>query len=516
MIPIANNHQMRECDRITIEQLGLPGMVLMENASRAVAENAIEMLGGMGPGSRVIVFCGKGNNGGDGFAVARYLLSAGADIIVYLLGDQESLSGDAALNCQLFKRLGGVLRGVKHNKDLPASDIYCDLIVDGLLGTGFKGKTRGLYADAIKNINSIKAPVISIDIPSGVNGDDGQVEGVAIIADRTVTFGLIKCGLLFSPGRELTGKLVTADIGIPTQVVEDRKIDCCLIDADDVKQTIPLRHPSAHKGDVGHVYILAGSPGMTGAAALCAEGAMRCGAGLTAVGTPASLNSVMETKLTEAMTHPLPNTKDGNLSSAGLSQIAERLDWADVLAIGPGLGLHDETAELLKGVLKIVKTPIVIDADALNILAKHPNLLDNLPANCVLTPHPGEFTRLTGISVKELFNNRTKIVAEAASKWNATVVLKGSPTISASLEGKTFINPTGNAGMATGGTGDVLTGVIAGLIAQGVQPVAAAWTGAYLHGKAGDRAADEMGQHGLIASDIVDCLPAVIGECYET
>jgi len=515
MIPIVSNLQMRECDRVTIEDIGLPGIVLMENAARSVTEVATEMLDGDVSGSRILVFCGKGNNGGDGFAVARLLQNAGAEITLFLIGKKTSLNGDTKLNCQLFQKLGGKVSEVKNFAELPASDFVCDLIVDGLLGTGMKGKTRGLYDAVICKINEISAPVLSIDIPSGVNGDTGQTAGEAVSADRTVSFGLLKCGLIFSPGKELSGQISIADIGIPPQVIKAQNISCQLVEPSDVRLSIPRRHPTAHKGDVGVVYLLAGSPGMTGAATLAARGAIRSGAGLTTVGVPLSLNQIMEVKLTETMTHGLPETEFGYLSLEALPNVTQLLGWADVFAFGPGMGRHPETQELLTNILKKTNLPTVIDADGLYMLSKNRKLLNNLPDNCVLTPHTGEFIRLAEISMKELYKDRLKIASEFAIKWKTIIVLKGPSTVIAAPDGSTFVTMTGNTGMATGGSGDVLMGIIAGFIAQGLNPLKAAWTGTFIMGKAGDRASMEKGQHGMLAGDIVDCLPYAIKELYD-
>ena len=515
MIPVANTKQMRECDRVTIEEHGLSGVILMENASRAVVESAIDMLQNGVILARVIVICGKGNNGGDGFVVARYLYNAGAEISVYLLGETLKLTGDAKLNCQLFQRLGGIVSDVKLETDLPPADQFCELVVDGLLGTGFQGEPRGLYTAAIARIKEIKAPVIAIDIPSGVDANTGQTAGVSVKADRTVTFGLLKRGLMFSPGRELAGDVVVADIGIPPQVVIDRKINCHLTEAEDVRRVIPQRHPAMHKGDVGHVYLIAASPGMTGAATLSAQAVMRVGPGLTIVGVPASLNGIMELKLTEPMTQGLPETSDGFLGIDALPLIMKQIEWADVFAFGPGLGRHPETAQILTSILKKIAIPMVIDADGLFMLSKERKLLNNLPTGCILTPHAGEFIRLADIKLSDLNEDRARIAAEFAVIWKTIVVLKGAPTVTAAPDGSTYLNSTGNPGMATGGSGDVLTGIIAGLIAQGSDPLTAAWSGSYIMGKAGDRAAMDKGQHGLIAGDIVDNIAYAMREIIE-
>ncbi|MBT7619066.1 MAG: NAD(P)H-hydrate dehydratase [Calditrichaeota bacterium] len=505
MIPVATSKQMRECDRITIEEIGIPGLVLMENASRAVAIQAMEIFGGSATGKHVVVYCGKGNNGGDGFAVARYLKNAGAVVDVFLLGEIADLKGDALRNCQFFQKISGKVIELSLNSDLPNLSNDVDLIIDALLGTGFQGEVRDLFALVIAGMNNISAPVIAVDMPSGVDADSGLAAAHAVQANATVTFGLMKRGLLLSPGRELAGEVIAADIGIPPEVIEKQDIKVNLVEKRDVCTNIPNRHPAAHKGDAGHVYILAGSPGMTGAAVLSAKSAMRTGAGLVAVGIPKDLNPIIEMKLDEAMSQPLPQTSSGNLAKSALPEILPRLDWADCIVIGPGLGTDSETGELLAELLKVTNKPLIIDADGLNLLAANPALLDELPVGTVLTPHPGEFKRLTGNSLDST-TDKFDLVSSCALKWGATVVLKGSPTITGLPDGRFYINPTGNPGMATGGSGDVLTGIIAGLVAQGLDTEVAAWTGVYIHGAAGDRAATIWGIHSMLAGDIQKCL----------
>ncbi len=511
MIPVATIEQMRECDRVTIEELGLPGLVLMENASRSVAGEAVDMLDRDMAGAMVTVVCGRGNNGGDGFAVARHLGNAGADVRVLLVGEAAKLKGDALFNCGLYKKIGGTVNEIHETADLRSGFGNPDLIVDGLLGTGFKGPVRGIYREVIDGINSAAAPVLAIDIPSGVEGDSGIAE-TAVRARRTVTFGLPKPGLLLPPGREFSGEVIVADIGIPPRVVQEQNIRQHVVEKEDVRLRLPRLRASDHKGRAGHVFILAGSPGLTGAAVLAAEASMRGGAGLTAVGIPRSLNPVLEMKLTEAMTLPLAENDSGGLCGESLAECSERLQWASVVAFGPGVGRHRDTAQLLKLLLDRIDKPLVIDADGLNLLAETPDLLKNLPRDTVLTPHPGEFSRLTGLSIAEIASDRIRVARRWAEKWGVVLVLKGSPSITALPDGEVFINPTGNAGMATGGTGDVLTGLIASLIAQGLDAAAGAWMGCYLHGAAGDTAAGELGHHGTIAGDLVDFLPGVIEE----
>lgn len=510
MIPVADTAQMRECDRITIEELGLPGLVLMENASRAVAGQALDFFKGNAAGKRVEVFCGKGNNGGDGFAVARHLKNVSALVSVFLVGEVAHLTGDAKFNWELFQRIGGEVSELKDKDRFSRSGPVPDLIIDALLGTGIKGKVSDIYAELITVINETEAPVIAVDIPSGVDGDTGAVNGIAIEAEATVTFGLVKRGLTFPPGRDHCGSVIVADIGIPPEVVARQNISLYIATEEDARKNIPRRKASAHKGDAGHVYILAGSPGLTGAAIISAESAMRTGAGLVVVGVPRSLNPVLESKMLEAMSQPLAETKNGTLSKRALPEILPRLEWADVVVVGPGLGRDPETAELLEEVFDNIHTPLIVDADGLNILADFPHLKAKLPPDTILTPHPGEFSRLTGVEKSKLLADPFKSAAFWAQEWKLTLVLKGSPTLTASSSGRMIINSTGNSGMATGGSGDALTGIIAALIGQGIPVAQAAWTGVYIHGAAGDRAMDECGIHGMVAGDIIRHLPGTV------
>jgi len=509
MIPVAMIHQMRECDRVAIEDLMMPGLVLMEYASRAVADEAVRMLGGNISGKLVRIFCGKGNNGGDGFAVARHLHNTGAEIELFLVGAASDLRGDALFNCELYKKIGGRVKEIHRGTGIRIGGKQPDLVIDGLLGTGFEGPARGVYLELIDRINKTDAPVLAIDIPSGVEGDTGVAE-FAVYADCTVTFGLPKPGMLLPPGRECSGEVIVADIGIPPQVIRKQNIKQHIVEEDDVRVYLPRLNPADHKGKAGHVFILAGSPGMTGASALAAEAAMRSGAGLTVVGIPRSLNPILEVKLTEAMTQPLPENDCGYLCADSFEDCLERLEWASVVAFGPGIGRNPDTAKLLKLLLEKLDKPLVIDADGLNLLADNPTLLKKLHRNTILTPHPGEFSRLTNLSINDIVADRIATARKWAKKWGVILVLKGSPSLTASPDGDVYINSTGNAGMATGGTGDVLTGVIASLIAQGLPSAMSAWMGCYLHGAAGDMAAGELGQHGTVAGDLVRFLPNVI------
>jgi len=503
---VATPAQMRECDRLTIEEIGIPGLVLMETAARAVVLEVERRLGNDVSEKRITIFCGKGNNGGDGLACARHLLNHGAEVFTILTTPIESLSGDARTNADLLLKVGGEILVIDSVDQIPSEALITDLVIDALLGTGFIGELTGLYCDLIDLIGRMEALVVAVDVPSGVSGLTGLVGGKAVEADSTVTFGLLKPGLVLPPGRDLAGQVTVADIGIPRSVIAAQSIATFVVEAADVRAQLPKRSRDAHKGDAGFVYLLAGSPGLTGAATLAAEAAVRTGAGLVVVGVPRSLNPILEVKLTEAMTEPLPETPLGSLSYHATEQVKSRFDWADAIAVGPGLGKDPDTGALLDRTLPGVRKPMVIDADGLNFLASRPELLKQLPRQTILTPHPGEFSRLCGHSIAEITANRIEITRQYAIQHGIVVHLKGAPSITATPEGEVYINPTGNPGMATGGSGDVLTGIIVALLAAGIPPASAAWMGSYIHGLAGDLGAERVGTLSLTAGDIIQHL----------
>lgn len=506
MKAIATAAQMRECDRVTIEEFGLPGLVLMESASRAVANAAMELLEETG-GRQVTILCGKGNNGGDGIAVGRHLLNNDYEPSVFLIGKQSELKGDAASQARFFEQCGGELIELAEDDELEFDD--SNLIIDALLGTGFKGEVTGLMWNVIETVNDSGIPVISIDIPSGISTDSGDVSGAAIEADLTVTFGMLKPGLIFSPGREHAGKVIVADIGIPASVVEEQGIELYQVEPTDLPPYLPKLAPDAHKGTAGRVYILGGSPGLTGAACLTAEAAAHSGAGLVVVGTPAGCNSILEAKLTEPMTQPLPETTSGCLAVSGWEAIRAKIEWADAVAIGPGLGRDPETAELIHQVIAECgqKKPLMIDADGLYHLGNNKAWLKELGWNIALTPHPGELAHLLGVSTEEVIHDRIGIARKCAAEWQVVVHLKGAPSLTALPDGGCLINSTGNPGIATGGSGDVLTGIITALAGGGLEVAEAAWVGACLHGLSGDEAAEDIGERSLVASDLIRYLP---------
>jgi len=505
---LATAAEMRELDRYAIEDVGIPGVVLMENAGRGVVA---EMAHAWGPvrDRKYDVFCGKGNNGGDGLVIARHLHNRGASVRAWLFSDD--MKGDAGINLKAARNTGLDIRLISKGLRAETSAMrHSDAVIDAVFGTGLAKDVEGGYRKLIEAINRNAKRVVAVDIPSGVDSDLGRVMGAAVRADMTVTFGLPKRGLYLYPGAQFAGDVRVADIGIPVTALRDAPCKAGLVTEDTVRGLIPARLPNGHKGTYGHLLILAGSVGKTGAAVLAARAAMRCGAGLVTVGVPESLNAVFEEKLTEAMTLPLPETDEKTLSPDGLELIVDALDGKTALVLGPGISTNTDTAKLMAGLLPKLKLPTLIDADGLNIMALNDELGGSIKAPAVLTPHPGEMGRLIGMLARDVQADRPGAAVSLASEHGHTVVLKGARTLVALPDGTFHINPTGNAGMATAGTGDVLSGVIGSLMAQGLGTVEAARLGVYLHGLAGDKASSIKGEAGLIAGDIIESLPEII------
>ncbi len=504
--------EMREMDRLAINDIGIPGVVLMENAAKGATE---VFMSHYNPSldSEILVICGKGNNGGDGYVMARYLHNRGMKVSVIITGRKSAISGDAAVNLSVIEKLGIEISEI-HDETVFENFTQrlsgCSYIIDGIFGTGLNSPVTGIYKRIIDAINSSKKTVIAIDIPSGVNSDTGGIMGAAVRADLTVTFGFAKPGHYIHPGALLTGRVVTVDIGIPGMISDRLETTHRLIGIDDFRDDLANETPDVHKGTRGHLLVIAGSKGKTGAAALAAMGALRAGAGLVTVGIPASLNSIMECKLTEAMTAPLPETLSGSLSYSAFDDILRLADDKTAIAIGPGLSTEDETVRLVCEIIKRCSLPMVIDADALNAISMNPEALDLLDNKKIVTPHPGEMGRLAGLTAKDIQQNRLAISREFAIKRKCNLVLKGAGTIVAEPNGVLNINPTGNPCLATGGTGDVLTGIISGLLARGLKEVKAAKAGVYIHGLAADLYAEKNGGSGMIASDLLDKIPGIM------
>ena len=506
--------EMRQIDQQTIQGIGIPGIVLMEHAGRAVFEAIRKHFSEC---RRVAVVVGKGNNGGDGLVVARQLARAGYSVQVILVSPPDQFSGDALTNLQIAQNLNLPIVQAFSEIDLKQLErqiSQCDLIVDAIFGTGLRGAVSGFVGNIITCINESGCPIVAVDLPSGLQTDIGATEGVCISAAYTVAIGLPKRGLLLHPGTDAAGEVEIADIGFPRSVVDEQNIQVNWIQPSDAAKLIPPRYRHSHKGTYGRVFVMAASTGMTGAAALTSQAASRVGAGLVTVGVPKSLNPILEVKLTEVMSLPLSETNDGTLALDACPQIREFIvSSGAVLALGPGLSQHPETVALVHNLICESECPIVIDADGLNALAKSRKLLSSLRSDAVLTPHPGEMARLIDGTVPTIERDRIGIAQEFAQVHNVTLVLKGAPTVIAGGNGKVWINSTGNPGMATGGMGDVLTGVIAGLLAQKLSGRDAAILGVYLHGLAADIAAESIGVHGLMARDVLEALPTAIQAC---
>ena len=501
--------EIQEMDRLTIEEIGIPGVVLMENAARGAGRVFLDHFAPP-PDSRVLILCGRGNNGGDGYVMARVLSQAGLRVTVLVLAEFNKIAGDALVNLQIIRRMGLDILQVtseaqwKRQRRLLKD---CDFIIDGLLGTGLNSSVRGFYALVIEGINRAHKPVTAIDIPSGLNSDTGQVMGAAVQADLTITFGFPKIGQLVFPGAGLVGRLARMDIGIPEAVAERIPGRYRLIESGDFHDLFASEKPDIHKGNRGHLLVLAGSTGKTGAAALTSLGALRAGAGLVTLGIPESLNPIVENKLTEAMTFPLPETDESSLSLEAEKEILELMKGKTAVAIGPGLSTHGETSLLVRKIVAQCPLPMVIDADGLNALSSDPAVLTKCKGRAILTPHPGEMARLTGVSNSEVQADRIGVAEAFVRNHGCCLVLKGARTVVAEPEGRISINPTGNPALSSGGSGDVLTGLIAGFLARGWPLSKAAAAGVYLHGLAADRLSEDMGQSGILAGDLLDVIP---------
>ena len=501
--------QMRLADERTINEIGLPGIVLMENAARGAAKVIVEAVGEV-EGLAVAAFCGRGNNGGDGLAVLRMLAQKGAVCTAFLLAKAEQLGPEVAINLRVAEACGVE---VIELPDEDAFDLYAgemaayDIYVDAILGTGLSAPVEGLYLRAIEALNESDAPILAIDIPSGLSADTGRPLGQAVRADWTATFGAVKRGLLLDFENH-AGELSLVDISIPPHVFDELDIDCLLLEPQTVAALLPPRDASAHKGDFGHLLVVGGAPGYSGAPCLAAMGGLRAGAGLVTVALPAGLNIVAETKLTACMSHPLPQTATGALDVAALEDARQLMASRQALALGPGLGRAAESAQLAIALMNVIEAPLVIDADALNALAESPEPPVWAAEQVALCPHPGEAGRLLGCGAAEVQADRLGAARRIAAKYNAVCLLKGARSVIAAPDGLAWVNDTGSPLLASGGSGDVLTGLIGGLLAQGASALEAALCGAFIHGLAAQLAAEEFGLRGLAAEELADYLPA--------
>lgn len=506
--------QMRAIDRKAIAELGIPGVVLMENAGSRVVEVLAREVDGLSEAD-IVVVCGRGNNGGDGFVVARHLWNMGLRPSVLLVAARGEVRGDAATNLAVAERMGIPILETPDaetwKKARPALR-RADLVVDALFGTGLSKPAAGFHARVIEDINAAPGFKASVDIPSGLSSDAANLIGPTVRADLTVALAAPKLAHVLPPAEELVGRLFVAPIGIPPSLFDDPSLKLSWVEREDVLPCFAPRMSDTHKGTYGHVLVIAGSVGKTGAAALAAKAALKTGAGLVTVATAARCLPMIARSMDELMTEPLPETMNGTIDLRAVSKVMDLLKGKDALLIGPGLSTDAGTALFLLDLLPRLRLPVVIDADALNILAANPEALEAVRAPAVLTPHPGEFARLLNTTVKGVVEDRLDRARLFAAERRVRLVLKGHRTIVCCPDGCAHINATGNPGMATGGAGDVLGGMIAAQIAQVKDLEAATVSAVHAHGLAGDIAADALGERALTAGDIIRFLPKALKE----
>jgi hydroxyethylthiazole kinase-like uncharacterized protein yjeF len=515
---LATSREMKNIDARTMSEHSIAGLDLMENAGAGIATVIAREFAPLSQ-KRVTIVCGKGNNGGDGLVVARHLRSEGAEVGVFLLARREDLKGDPSVNLQRWESLGGTVRELPGEGSGPWDALRdslaeSDLAADAILGTGATGALKGVAAEAARALQECICPVVSVDVPTGVDADTGAAGEPCVRASLTATLALMKRGLFLYPGVERAGRIVLVDIGVPGSCVEEEAIGTELVEHATAAGLLPSRPFNAHKGVCGKVAIVGGSVGLTGAVTLAGLGALRAGSGLVTAHVPSDLNPILEVKLTEVMTSPLPQTWRSSISLKALPRLVELAKTADALLLGPGLSRVDDSAELARAFAREYKgmeppvAPVVLDADGINAFEGALDLLKG--TGWVVTPHPGEMGRLTGRSIAEIEANRIDAARKLAVDTGLTVVLKGAPTVTADGSGGCFVNSTGNPGMATGGSGDVLSGVVLSFLGQGLSGPHASLLAVYLHGLAGDLAAEEKTVWGMSAGDIVECLPLAL------
>lgn len=489
--------QMRDIDNETIHERGIAGQVLMERAGEAVAE---EIMDAYEPQS-VCIVTGKGNNAGDGLVVARLLAERGVEVNVVMLTLGTNLGETSRLN---YERVTEKVKMYDRHDVPKMSELFghCDLLIDAILGTGIVGAPRGGFGEAIAVMNSLDIPTLAIDIPSGLNSDTGEAEGACILADITVTIGLPKCGMVKGEGPEMCGTLIVKNIGFPDDLLENPAIITNLLRFADVADALPYRPADGHKGTFGSLLVIAGSVGMSGAACLTTSAALRSGCGLVFAAVPENILNPVDSNCLEALKIPLDGAGGNHLTYTDWDQLEPHFEKINAIALGPGIGTHEDTARLVDEIV-CLDIPIVIDADGLNCLGDKVQYLTKRTAATVITPHPGEMARIMGSPVTD----REGAARELAREANVVVVLKGAKTVIAHPDGNVYINPTGNDGMGKGGSGDLLTGLIGGLLAQGCTALDAACAGTFLHGFAGDLTAHEVGKRGMTAGDILKMIP---------
>jgi len=511
---ILKSAEMREADRITIEELKIPGLILMENAAISVLQAIKEEIPDYELYSYAVI-CGKGNNGGDGFALARHLLRKNIKTKVLLVGRKEQLKGDALSNYNMLKAYAANIPEVYEENQLPIMQeilAKSNIAIDALFGTGLDKPLTGFYEKVIEELNRFTGTIISIDVPSGLSSDTGEIIGPAVKSNYTVALAAPKHCHIFPPAEELCGKLIIKDIGIPESAIRRINPFLRLIEEADISPVLEPRKKDTHKKNYGDILIVAGSAGKLGAAWMTAYSAIKSGAGLVTLGVPNSLHLTVMTKVKEIMTIGFPNTKDDTFSSAASEEILKIAAEKDLIAIGPGITTHPEVEKVVQELVKKYSKTMIIDADGLNCLSKDITCLRERKGRTILTPHPGEFSRLTKVPTKDILKEKVIIARDFSVNYQVILILKGYRTLIAFPDGIVYVNPTGNPGMATGGSGDVLTGMVAGFVAQTSEKYIknAVIAAVYLHGLAGDLAKKKYGEIPLIATDIIKLLPEAI------
>jgi len=517
---ILTAHQMRNIDRRAISRYHVPGIILMENAGRVVVEHLLESLKDDMDDMAVAIVCGKGNNGGDGFVVARHLHGLGVTPTIFLVARREDVEGDSAANLRILDRLpvpvheisdSEAWRGLAQGENPLAT---FDVVVDALLGTGLKGRVRGDYAIIVRDMNESGAHLVSVDVPSGLSGGRATVAGAAVHADATVTFMAPKIPHLFPPAESFCGDLIVADIGIPPEALADEGVWLNWVDEDLLEGLLPPRVDDSHKGDYGHVMVVGGSVGKAGSVRLAAEAVLAAGAGLVTAAVPATVRAEVAA-FAPAMTEPLDETGQGEISRRAITGLRRSLSQKSLLAIGMGAGQGRETQATIRSLVTGAKVPVVLDADGLNAFVGHDDELSGAKRPLVITPHPGEMARLCGITSREVQAGRVDTCRRFALTHACHVVLKGYRTLVGTPAGEVYVNPTGNPGLATGGSGDVLTGLLAGLMAGGLPVTDALLLGVFVHGLAADMAAQDTGLLSLTARRLLDALPEAMAQMEE-
>lgn len=508
--PLVTAHQMRAIDSLVIRRNLVEGFSLMKRAGEALAHKVQQILRELGPGT-VAIFCGKGNNGGDGFVLARLLQQKGLSLRVFLIDRRQSVQGDALLALESFLEAGGHLEELSDIGSLDNQSKSCKLVVDAMVGTGLRGPLRGLIAEVVRAINGWQIPVLSVDVPSGFDCMGGVPGNPCIRTQWTLLMGFPRVETCFFPSGDFFGKVEVADLQYPNSVVSDCHAHNFTLKHQVFPNLLPKRKIWGDKKDHGVCVLLAGSQGMTGAPALCARAAMRSGAGMVYLGVPSTEVPVLAAKLTEVVLLPLPATETGTIAESGLPLISGMIEKCDAVCVGPGLGLHPQTQSMVHALLSVLNCPVVLDADALNALRGCAKLLKAIPGPVVITPHAAEWSRLFGrlpMSAERMLDR----LREVAMQYQITVVYKGNPTVVSTAQGENFVLCAGNSGMAKAGSGDVLAGVITALLAQGCSPVDAALLGVYIHSQAGKLAAQSLGEYSMLPSDVLNCFPQVFKE----